>query len=55
MLNIFVGREAMAALQTLSATANGRSFAGGSRIDDLIVLIAALGTTHNTQVNRYIM
>jgi hypothetical protein len=47
MLNIFVSREAMVALQTLAASANGRSFAGGSRIDHLIVLIAALGTTHN--------
>jgi hypothetical protein len=55
MLNIFVSRKPMVTLQTLAAAANGRPFAGGSRIDHLIVLIATLGTTHNTNVNRYIM
>src|ERR1700722_20667587 len=46
MLNLFVSGVAMAALQTLTATTNSRSFAGGTRIDDLIVLIAAFWTAH---------
>jgi hypothetical protein len=55
VLNHFVSGIAMTALQTLTASPNGRSFAGGTRIDDLIVLIAALWTTHTGFVNRYIM
>src|SRR5208337_2678751 len=46
MLNLFVGSEAVVALQTLAAAADGRAFAGGARVDDLVVLIAALWTAH---------
>jgi len=55
MFNLFVSCEAVFALQTLTAATNGRALAGGARINDLIVLIAALWTAHNAQVNRYIM
>jgi hypothetical protein len=55
MLNLFVGSEAVVALQTLAAAADGRAFAGGARVDDLVVLIAALWTAHKIPVNRYIM
>src|SRR5271154_1616091 len=54
IFNFFIGGEAMIALQTLAAAANSRAFAGSPRIDDLIILIAALWTAHKNRTNHYL-
>jgi hypothetical protein len=41
----------MIALGTFTAAANGRTFPGGTRINDLIFLTTALGATHKTTGN----
>jgi hypothetical protein len=51
MLDFFVGGEAVGALQAFAAAADGRTFPGGTRIDDFIFLATALGATHKTTSN----
>jgi len=46
VFDLFVGREAVFARQTFTATTNSRPLFGGSGIDDLVMLTAAFGTTH---------
>ena len=51
MFNFLVSGEPVAAAETLAASADGRAFSGGSRVNDLIFLATALGTTHKTTSN----
>jgi hypothetical protein len=51
VLDFLVSGEAVSTPGTLAAAANGRAFARGARINDLVILITAFWATHKTTAN----
>src|SRR5471032_306034 len=51
VLDFLVSGEAVAAFGAFAAAADGRAFARGARINDLVILITAFWATHKTTAN----